>query len=334
MAGSLAFDRTTVISLRGFAIASVGVLTGACLFAGWFPITFSIVTVFCFAGPHNWLEARYMMSRMPARWGRLRTYFLVGLLGVLLLASLAIAMPHGLKVWRASSRAWLFGVASWNTLLVLWVALLAQLRSREHPRRDWTWVWPVSFAVIALNWLWPLVWSFGLVYLHPLVALWFLDRELGKRRAAWQSTYRKCLAVVPGLLLLLWWRLAAAPDLVGSDALSLQITHHAGGHVFQNVSTHFLVAMHTFLEMIHYGVWIVAIPLVTGSVPWRTHNIPLMRRSHTWKAVLLAVLAGGLCISLFLWSGFLVDYSLTRDIYFTVAILHVLAEVPFLLRLL
>ncbi len=34
------------------------------------------------------------------------------------------------------------------------------------------------------------------------------------------------------------------------------------------------------------------------------------------------------------WAGFLTDYPLTRDIYFTVAMLHVLAEVPFLLRLL
>jgi hypothetical protein len=35
-----------------------------------------------------------------------------------------------------------------------------------------------------------------------------------------------------------------------------------------------------------------------------------------------------------LWGAFLADYPLTRDVYFTVATLHVLAEVPFLLRLL
>ena len=33
-----------------------------------------------------------------------------------------------------------------------------------------------------------------------------------------------------------------------------------------------------------------------------------------------------------LWAFFLADYPLTRDVYFTVALLHVLAEVPFLLR--
>jgi hypothetical protein len=32
------------------------------------------------------------------------------------------------------------------------------------------------------------------------------------------------------------------------------------------------------------------------------------------------------------WAGFLIDYPLTRSLYFTVALVHVLAEVPFLLR--
>jgi hypothetical protein len=35
-----------------------------------------------------------------------------------------------------------------------------------------------------------------------------------------------------------------------------------------------------------------------------------------------------------LWLGFSVDYTTTRDIYFTVAITHVLAEAPFLLKML
>ena len=35
---------------------------------------------------------------------------------------------------------------------------------------------------------------------------------------------------------------------------------------FDGVSTHFLVAAHTFLELVHYGAWIVLIPLWHGSV--------------------------------------------------------------------
>jgi hypothetical protein len=35
-----------------------------------------------------------------------------------------------------------------------------------------------------------------------------------------------------------------------------------------------------------------------------------------------------------LWFGFSIDYATTRDVYFTIAIAHVLAEAPFLLRML
>ena len=55
-----------------FASAAIAIAILACVFAGWLPLPFSIVTVFLFAGPHNWLEARYMMTRMTARWGKLR----------------------------------------------------------------------------------------------------------------------------------------------------------------------------------------------------------------------------------------------------------------------
>ena len=56
------------------------------------------------------------------------------------------------------------------------------------------------------------------------------------------------------------WR--AGPDLPGDDALSARITEHAGAGLLSGVSSHLLVATHTFLEMLHYGVWVLAIPLV------------------------------------------------------------------------
>jgi len=37
---------------------------------------------------------------------------------------------------------------------------------------------------------------------------------------------------------------------------------------------------------------------------------------------------------LVLWIGFAADYTATRDLYFTIAIAHVLAEAPFLLKML
>ena len=165
--------------------------------------------------------------------------------------------------------------------------------------------------------------------------MWFLDRELGRRRSNWQPIYRKCLLGIPILLGLLWWRLADSTDLPGEDFLTMQIAHHAGANILNNVSSHLLVSSHTFLETLHYGVWMLAIPLVAlRTAPWKLNRIPLSTRSTAWRYSLAAILLVGLLITGFLWVGFIANYPLTRDIYFSVAILHVLAEVPFLLRML
>ena len=318
-----------------FASASVTVIAASCLLAGFAPLGFSIVTVFLFAGPHNWLEARYMLTRMPARWGPLTLYFTTGIAGVILLAG-GIAAVRWLGEWQHWDMSlWLSLYAAWNTALIGWIAALALLRSRQNPRRNWLWIVPAAFVLIGLNWLWPMAWSLALVYLHPLVALAFLDREIGRMQPAWRTAYRGCLLLVPAALGVLWWNLAAAPNLPGSDWLSQQITQHAGGGILSGVSTHLLVSTHTFLEMLHYGVWIVAIPLVSVRMrPWKLDNVPLARRSGLWRWAILASAAAGVAVMLVLWGGFLANYPLTRDIYFTVAMLHVLAEVPFLLRLL
>jgi hypothetical protein len=322
-------------SAAAFAVSAGIVIVLACLLAGFAPLGFSIVTVFLFAGPHNWLEARYMLTRMPARWGPLTGYFTFGIAGVLGLTGWLAAMRWLGSTSAWSGEMWLAATAVWNTALVAWVATLIWMRSNQNPRRHWPWVLPAALALVGLNWLWPLGWSLGLVYLHPLVALWFLDREIGKMQPAWQAAYRGCLVLVPLCLAILWWRLAGAADLPGDDWLKQQIAQHAGGGILEGVSTHLLVATHTFLEMLHYGVWIVAIPLVSVRMaPWRLENVPLARRSAGWRGAISGAIGAGAAVMLMLWGGFLADYPLTRDLYFTVAMLHVLAEAPFLLRLL
>jgi len=211
--------------------------------------------------------------------------------------------------------------------------VLIQMRSRQRPRRDWFWTLPFICLLLAANWLAPLAWDLGLVYLHPLVALWILDRELRRSKPEWRGVYHGCLACVPLLLGLLWWRLADAPPLPGDDVLSVRIAQHAGSDILHSVNSHLLVATHTFLEMLHYSVWIIAIPLVgLKTVPWRLDSIPMTWHSRNWKIALAGCLIVGVGIVLALWACFLANYPLTRDIYFTVALLHVLAEAPFLLR--
>jgi hypothetical protein len=224
-------------------------------------------------------------------------------------------------------------VATWNTALIGWVALLVQLRSRTNPRRDWFWTLPVACGLAGFAWLWPAWTSLGIVYLHPLIGLWILDREILRNRPQWSRPYRLCLACLPIFLGVLWWHLHDAPNLPGEDLLTARITQHAGAQLLAGVSTHLLVATHTFLEMLHYGVWVLAIPLVgLRAAPWALSNVPLARRAPVWRVGVAVILLAGVVIVLGLWACFLADYPLTRDVYFTVALLHVLAEAPFLLR--
>ncbi len=312
-----------------FGFGALALIAASALIAGWLPITFSIVTVFLFAGPHNWVEARYFLSRLPARWGRLRGFFLFGFVGVVGL-TLGFA---GLSYFAEMlGDHWLSGLASWNTLLALWIATLVHLRSRQNPRRDWLWVWPIAFFLISLAWQMPMMWSLGLVYLHPLIALWILDREIRRTQPEYRRLYHVCLLAIPICLGLLWWKLAGAADLEGDDLLR-RITHHAGADLLEGVSSHLLVATHTFLEAVHYGVWLLAIPWLGAQTNlWSVARMPIGRRSPTWTRVLQVLLTLSGCVVVALWLCFYANYPITRDVYFLLAMVHVLAEAPFLLR--
>ncbi len=318
---------------RPFALAALLIAALSAFLAGWLPLGFSIVTVFLFAGPHNWLEVRYFLTRLPARWGRLRGYFLTAFTGIFGLTAAFAAIPWLAERLDWEHDTWLLASATWNSVLVLWILALIQMRSRQNPRRDWFWTLPVAFLLMALTWVAPLLWGLALVYLHPLMAFWLLDREIRRSRPEWRTAYQRCLLAVPVLLGFLWWHLADSPSLPGEDALTVRITQHAGASLLPHVSSHLLVATHTFLEMLHYGVWLIAMPLVALRVPpWQLHTIPLARRSRGWYRFVLGLIVMGVLIVLLLWGCFLANYPLTRDVYFTVALLHVLAEVPFLLR--
>lgn len=324
-----ALPRIERISHMYFAIGALALIATFALIAGWLPITFSIVTVFLFAGPHNWVEARYFLSRLPARWGRLRGFFLFGFVGVVGLTLGFAALSYFAEMLGDH---WLSGLAGWNTLLALWIATLVHLRSRQNPRRDWLWVWPIAFFLIALAWQMPMLWSLGLVYLHPLIALWILDREIRRTQPEFRRLYHVCLLAIPICLGLLWWKLAGAVDLEGDDLLR-RITHHAGADLLEGVSSHLLVATHTFLEAVHYGVWLLAIPWLGARTNlWNVSHMPIGRRSPTWTRVLQVLLTLSACVVVALWLCFYANYPITRDIYFLLAMVHVLAEAPFLLR--
>jgi hypothetical protein len=323
--------RTGVRLFAVMLIASAGV---SAALASWLPLQVSIVTVFLFAGPHNWFELRYFLMRLPARFGRSRNFFAVAFAGIFLLTIAYLAMPalYYAKLWSGAN--WPDAIAAWNTFLLLWLGALVLMRGRQSSRRDWFWALPVVFLLCALNWLAPQLFSLAIVYLHPLVALWFLDRHLRRTRPDWLRTYHRCLLLLPLLIAVMIWQLGRTSSLADDNGLFWRITQHAGANLLPNVSSHMLVSLHVFLEMLHYGVWIVALPLIgaTGTV-WNVRTIPLARRRGGWPKLIAAILIVGLFVIALLWFGFSVNYPAMRDVYFAVAIAHVLAEAPFLLRM-
>ena len=95
--GGLNLERAANIPLAGWRAARskdraqvsakffAGILiASACLsaaLASWLPLQFSILTVFLFAGPHNWFELRYFLMRLPARFGRSKNFFALAFAG-------------------------------------------------------------------------------------------------------------------------------------------------------------------------------------------------------------------------------------------------------------
>jgi hypothetical protein len=326
-------DRTRLSAKSFAAILIVSALASAAL-ASWLPLQMSIVTVFLFAGPHNWFEARYFLMRLPARFGRSRNFFAVAFAGIFVLTLGYISLPALYYAGFWSGANWPTAIATWNTALLLWIAALIVLRGKQQSRRDWSWAVPIACALCAVNWLAPDLFSLAIVYLHPLIALWFLDRHLRRTKPEWLRTYHRCLMFLPILLAGMLWQLARTPSLSDDNGLFWRITQHAGAELLPSVSSHMLVSTHVFLEILHYGVWIVALPLIgaTGAV-WSVSSIPLARRTRGFPKLIAVVLVLGLVAVAFLWAGFSVNYGVMRDVYFAVAVAHVLAEAPFLLRM-
>src|SRR5262249_45105668 len=95
-----------------------------------------------------------------------------------------------------------------------------------------------------------------------------------------------------------------------------------------------LVALHAFLELLHYCVWVLMLPSIgLAASPWRWSSIPLIRHRMGQPRLARGILIAGVALVLILWIAFTLDYTTTRRIYFAIAVIHVLAEVPFLLWL-
>ncbi|MBC7797278.1 MAG: hypothetical protein H7Z37_10435 [Pyrinomonadaceae bacterium] len=310
-------------------------MTCAAFVIGAFPLTLSIVTIFLFAGVHNFVEFRYFLARMPLRWGNSRTYYSIGIGGVFTLTIIYLSIYFASNNFLYGATNYMIFVGVWNTLFLLWLASLLWLRGRQKPRSDYSFAFPVALFVASFAWFLPQYFALSLVYLHPFVALYFFERQLRRTRPEYVKTFHVCLATLPVFLVILWLILGNSPNIATGDFLSWRITQHAGGEILPFVSNKLLVATHVFLETIHYTIWILLMPLIDKkAVPFRLKNIPLFVHKQGFPRIITAVLLLGIVAIVALWFGFAIDYATTRDVYFALAISHVLAEMPFLIKML
>ena len=115
----------------GILLACAG---ASALLASWVPLQFSVVTVFLFAGPHNWFELRYFLSRLPVRFGKSRTFFLTAFAGIGVLTLTYVSLPLLYRFTNVPAEAWPTVIASWNTLVIAldWFAgLVARQKQTE-----------------------------------------------------------------------------------------------------------------------------------------------------------------------------------------------------------
>ena len=323
---------------RNFVVALFVCLTGSALLASWLPLQVSIVTVFLFAGPHNWFELRYFLHRLPVRFGRSRNFFITAFVGLGFLTVAYISLPLIFAKGWWSEEASLSILASWNSLMLVWIATLVWLRGKQK-HRNWSLVFAAALGLSAINWLVPEIFSLAIVYLHPLIALWFLDRHLVRNRPSWLKSYRRSLILLPITIGIIIWRLSDSPALADNNGLFWRITQHSGAQLLPAISNHLLVTVHLYLEMLHYAVWLLALPLIGRVATKATQRsfelraIPVAKHPRGFPRLIYGLLITGVAVVVVLWVGFSVDYATTRDIYFTVAIAHVLAEAPFLLKM-
>jgi hypothetical protein len=326
--------KPAVSSAHLVALAFVSGCAIAAAMIGAFPLQLSIVTIFLFAGVHNLMEFRYFAARMPVRWGRSRTYYSIAIGGVILLTAVYLTLYFSSGNWLWSGDNYPYFILGWNTAFLIWIGGLLYLRGRQK-RSDWGWAVPVVLLFAAAAWAAPQYWSLSLVYLHPLIALWFLERQIRRTKPEWLRAYHICLASIPVFLVILWTSLAGQRDLTEETNLLWRISQHAGSEILPGVSSHLLVATHVFLESIHYFVWILLIPLVDKrAIPWRLGEVPFFSNPNGIPKIFAAFLIFSTLAVVALWFGFAVDYTTTRDIYFALAIGHVLAEFPFLIKML
>lgn len=331
---SLPLPSVRPATLEPVTIVVVSFVVVAAILTASVPLLVSAGIVLLFAGPHHWMEARYLITQMPPRWGRLTPYFATAATGVVLLSityvGLVVAIANGIR----GTAGWL---RVWYVAMAIWIAVLMVMRSHQKPeRRIDFYAGPLGAIIIGIALAFPSALALAIVFIHPLVAVVFFDREL-RIYPRLRKQLRNCYALVPAVIGLLFIHFTVQSDPTATTLPNAiaggPFARQLGANAAANDATLFVLASHTFLELLHYAIWIVAVPMISGTGPLRA--LSKARRQKTgrcWKPVLALVAFGLPCAVALLWVGFGIDFERTQQIYFAIAITHALAEVPFLIR--
>ena len=147
-----------------FRMIVVIFLLAAFVLTAMLPITMAIAIVFLFAGPHNYFETRYFLTRLPARAGRLSVFFAFSAVGIILL-SISLPVISYLPQWLQLNRDDTLKIVSiWNAAVIIWCGVLITMRSRQPPRRNWDLTWPICLAIFSLSLLQPMLFPLVLVF--------------------------------------------------------------------------------------------------------------------------------------------------------------------------
>jgi hypothetical protein len=311
-------------------VISGALLTAAAAMCALAPLAMSRVTVFAFAGPHNWMELRYLAAFLPTGRGLRSPYVVVAAAGTLLLAGAYIALVWLGRNLDASTH--LIALSSWQTSLFVWLLALVWLRKIRSSAGSW--LPPVLCLAAGISWLSPGAIVFVILYGHPLVAVAFLYLAVRRWRPELLPLFRWLGLLACALVAVLVVVLINAETLGRDPVLGARSTVRAGSLLLDAASPHLLLSLHTFLEVIHYAAWLVLIPLVgLRSKPWSLARVRAATRSARGRCLVVGTLLFAGVVVAALWLAFYVAPKITFDVYFTVAMVHVIAELPCLLRL-
>lgn len=276
-------------------------------FAVWDPVAASIASLAAFGLAHTVLELRWVLARFRA------------VLHGPLLAAMA-AMATAIALTRLTGAPKQIEIAAGFALMAL---VVARLRPAQAA---------VAATVLALGLVaalrTPAMYGVVLAHLHNTVTgvlLWEWSSDMAEvHRRRFRAGLVACFAAIPALVLL-----GAAdpllPDAIGASGptrlLAKAVTPDAWLGTTGGLR---LLAVFTFLQLVHYGVWCWLLPRRAPALA--SPEPPRSAQAALWPAALVATALLALV--------FATDYATGRTLYTSVATYHAYLEFPIVIVLL